>query len=186
MANLRDELALKRRELDSVRHEFQSLALAHQSALKELEEVKKLEAEKSQKVFNLCNTSFVQQKIKLPVGANSRVPSKHPRFLRTKNPIAKSNNQITNQGQASAQQFREFTSEGKKFYFCDICSYKTKIRGNLKMHINNKHNQNCVKYRCSLCGYEAKLRNNLKYHYMGVHKLRKSVAKSATADAQQV
>ena len=50
VANLRDELALKGRELDSVRHEFQSLTLAHQSASKELEEVKKLEAEKSQKL----------------------------------------------------------------------------------------------------------------------------------------
>ena len=130
--------------------------------------------------------NFVQQKRKLPIGANSQVPSKHPRSLSKKNPIAKSNNQITNQGQASAQHFREFTSEGEKFYFCDLCSYKTKDRGNVKKHINNKHNQNCVKYKCSMCGHEAKIRNNLKNHYMGVHKLPENVAKSATADAQQV
>ena len=82
--------------------------------------------------------------------------------------------------------FKEFTSEGEKLYLCNLCSYQSNIKGNIRKHINVKHNENCPKIQCSMCPLQVKVAGQLKIHYMRVHKLPEAVAKSATNDSAQV
>ena len=79
--------------------------------------------------------------------------------------------------------FKEWTSEGQKLYLCNLCSYRSNDRGNIKKHINLKHNENCPKFQCSMCSFQSKVRGNLKGHYINVHGLPETVAKSATTDS---
>ena len=83
-------------------------------------------------------------------------------------------------------QFREFTSEGEKLFFCNLCTYSSNVKSNMKKHINLKHNENCPKFQCSMCSLQSKLRGQLKSHYMNVHSLPENVAKSAANDSAQV
>ena len=83
------------------------------------------------------------------------------------------------------QHFKEFTSEGERLYLCDLCSYRSNDRSNMKKHVNFKHNENCPKFQCSMCTLQVKAKQQLKGHYMKVHSLPENVAKSATADSAQ-
>ena len=84
------------------------------------------------------------------------------------------------------QHFKEFISDREKLYLCDLCSYKSNDKSNMKKHVNAKHNENCPKFQCSMCPLQVKARPQLKNHYMKVHSLPESLAKSATNDSAHV
>ena len=88
---------------------------------------------------------------------------------------------------APAATFQTFTSEdGKKIFFCDLCSYKSNSRGNMQKHYMLKHSQNCPRYKCSMCDVSVKEKNKLKPHYMKNHGLPETIAYSAMKESQQV
>ena len=102
-------------------------------------------------------------------------------------------NVITSGMQASvnasspAATFQTFTSEdGKKIFFCDLCTYKSNSKGNMQKHYMLTHSKNCPRFKCSMCDVTAKQRNKLKPHYMKVHGLPETIAFSAMKESQQV
>ena len=57
------------------------------------------------------------------------------------------------------------------WHYCDLCSYKSNITGNLKRHKQYKHNIDIVWHRCDLCSYKCKERGNLKKHKQLKHNI---------------
>ena len=60
---------------------------------------------------------------------------------------------------------------GTKMHSCDLCDYKSKRKGHLKRHKQNKHNIGVVWHRCDLCSFKCNQKCNLKRHKQNKHNI---------------
>ena len=51
--------------------------------------------------------------------------------------------------------------------YCPHCDYKATLKGNLKIHIESKHNK--IKYPCQQCAHKASTKQSLKLHIQSIH-----------------
>ncbi|KAL1129449.1 hypothetical protein AAG570_013975 [Ranatra chinensis] len=59
---------------------------------------------------------------------------------------------------------------GKAAVFkCPYCPHSTKLRANLKKHINDKHDPNPLVFRCQFCSFAAKQKVSLVRHRILCH-----------------
>ncbi|XP_023339871.1 zinc finger protein ZFAT [Eurytemora carolleeae] len=58
-------------------------------------------------------------------------------------------------------------SKYKQVYPCNKCEYSASTSGNLKIHVENKHEG--VRYPCSHCEYAATVQSNLRRHILIKH-----------------
>jgi hypothetical protein len=61
---------------------------------------------------------------------------------------------------------------GVRLLHCLSCPYKTAHSGNMKAHVNSRHNPNPIIFDCPHCPYSAKQRRSLKNHLVVKHNIK--------------
>ena len=114
-----------------------------------------------------------------------RASSNRPN-LHNLTPVSRPGNSFSGTAKPSldtSDMFAECILAGEKIFVCGVCNYKTKIRPNMRKHVECMHSDNPPCFRCSTCGSSFKEKSKLKGHYMKTHNLEEPVAKAAAAIA---